>query len=94
MQWERYLGRLFGPLIKTDVPLMNNVLTRLAKRVLIQLQLTAAALAEDAGNQKNKILSSRKTTLTILKKEIIGIMKIVKSSEEFDLLIKGVTKTI
>ena len=94
MQWERYLGRLFGPLIKTGVPLMNNVLTRLAKRVLIQLQLTAAALAEDAGNQKNKILSSRKTTLTILKKEIIGIMKIVKSSEEFDLLIKGVTKTI
>ena len=73
---------------------MNNVLTRLAKRVLIQLQLTAAALAEDAGNQKNKILSSRKTTLTILKKEIIGIMKIVKSSEEVDLLIKGVTKTI
>ena len=36
---------------------MNNVLTPLAKIVLIQLQLTAAASAADAGNQKKRKFS-------------------------------------
>ena len=36
----------------------------------------------------------QKDNINSFKKEIKGIMKIIKSSEEFDLLIKGVTKTI
>ena len=30
-QWREFLGRLLGPLIKTDLPLMKNVLKPLAK---------------------------------------------------------------
>ena len=41
----RFLGRLLGPLLKTGLPLMKNVL----KIVLIPLGLTAAAAATDAA---------------------------------------------
>ena len=44
-----FLGRLFGPLFKTVLPLIKNVLKPLAKSVLILLGLTAAASATDAG---------------------------------------------
>ena len=42
------LGRLLGPLLKTGLPLIGNVLKPLAKTVLIPLGLTAAAAATDA----------------------------------------------
>ena len=35
-----FLARLFGPLLKTDLPLNKNVLKPLAKSVLIPLELT------------------------------------------------------
>ena len=38
-----FLGRLLGPLLKTGLPLMKNVIKSLAKSVLIPLGLTAAA---------------------------------------------------
>ena len=44
-----FLGRLLGPLLKTGLPLIKNVIEPLAKNVLIPLGLTAAALAADAG---------------------------------------------
>ena len=37
-----FLGRLLGPLLKTGLPLMKNVIKPLAKSVLIPLGLTAA----------------------------------------------------
>ena len=40
-----FLGRLLGPLLKTGLPLMKNVIKPLAKSVLIPLGLTAAASA-------------------------------------------------
>ena len=43
-----FLGRLLGPLLKTGLSLIGNVLRPLAKRVLIPLGLTAAAAATDA----------------------------------------------
>ena len=46
------LGRLLGPLLKTGLPLIGNVLKPLAKTVLIPLGLTAAAAATDAAIQK------------------------------------------
>ena len=52
-----FLGRLLGPLLKTGLPLMKNVIKPLAKSVLISLRLTAAASAADAGIHK-KILGS------------------------------------
>ena len=50
-----FLGRLLGPLLKTGLPLMKNVIKPLAKSVLIPLGLTKAASAADAGIHK-KIL--------------------------------------
>ena len=44
-----FLGRLLGPLLKTGLPLIGNVLKPLAKSVLIPLGLTAAASATDAA---------------------------------------------
>ena len=46
-----FLGKLLGPLLKTGLPLISNVIKPLAKSVLIPLGLTAAAAA-DAGIHK------------------------------------------
>ena len=47
-----FLGRLTGPLLKTGLPLIINVIKPLAKSVLIPLGLTAAASAAHAGIHK------------------------------------------
>ena len=52
-----FLGKHFGPLLKTGLPLIKNVIKPLAKSVSIPLGLTAAASAADAGIYK-KILGS------------------------------------
>ena len=88
-----FLGRLLGPLLKTGLPLIKNVIKPLAKSVLIPLGLTAAASAADAGIHK-KILGSGNTTLIISNDEIEDIIKIVKSLEDSALLLKGVTETV
>ena len=49
MQSGGFLGRLLGLLLKTGLPLIKNVINPLAKSVLILLELTAAASADDAG---------------------------------------------
>ena len=46
------LGRLLGPLLKTQLPLIKNVIKPSAKSVLCPLGLTAAASAADAGIHK------------------------------------------
>ena len=80
-QSEGFLGRLLGPLLKTGLPLMKNVLKPLAKNVLIPLGLTAAASATNAAIHE-KMFGSGMTTLTVSNEEINDIMKIVKSHEE------------
>ena len=47
-----FLGRLLGPLLKTGLPLIKNVIKLLVKSVLISLGVTAAASAADAGIYK------------------------------------------
>ena len=47
-----FLGRLLGPLLKTGLPLIKNVIEPLAKSVLILLGLTAAVSAADAEIHK------------------------------------------
>ena len=59
-----FLSRLLGPLLKTGLPLIKNVIKPLAKGVLIPVGLTDAASAADAGIHKN-ILGSGTTTLII-----------------------------
>ena len=103
-----FLGRLLGPLLKTGLPLIKNVIKPLAKTVLIPLGLTAAASAADAGIHK-KILGSgnpsyshnrsspsalHNTVLIISNDETEDITKIVKSLEDSDLLLKGATEIV
>ena len=47
-----FLSRLLGPLLKTGLPLIKNVIKPLAKGVLIPVGLTDAASAADAGIRK------------------------------------------
>ena len=88
-----FLGRLLGPLLKTGLPLIKNVIKPLAKGVLIPLGLIAAASAADAGTHK-KILGSLNTTLIISNIEIEDIIKIVRSFENSALLLEEVTETV
>ena len=93
VQSGEFLGRLLGPLLKTKLSLIGNVLKPLAKSVLIPLRLTAAASATDAAIHK-KMFGSGFTTLIISNEEMNDFMKTVKSLEESQLLIKGVSETI
>ena len=79
------LSKLAGPLMKIAIPL--------AKNVLAPSGITAATSAIDAEIQK-KINSSGTTTLIISNEEMNDIMKIVQALEDFNILLKGVTKTI
>ena len=49
VQLGGFLGRLLGPLQKTGLPLIKNVVTPSAKIVLTPLGLTVAESAADAG---------------------------------------------
>ena len=95
VQLGGFPGRILGLLLKTDLPL-----TPLAKIVLVYSGLTATVSATDAAIQQKVCGSvhplglSKQTTLIIWNKEMDGIMKIVKSLEELDLLIKCVRETI
>ena len=74
-----FLSKLAGPLMKVAV--------RLAKNVLVPLEITAAV------SEKKKHDSGR-TTLIISNKEMNDIMKIIQALEDSNILLKGVTKTI
>ena len=52
MQSGGYLVRLLGPLLKTGLTLIKNVIKPLSKSVLISLALPAAVSAADAGIHK------------------------------------------
>ena len=93
IQLGGFLGKLLRPLLKTGLPLIKNVITRLAKSVLIPLGLTAAASAADAGIHK-KILGSGNTTLIISNKDMEDLIKILKPLEDSGLLLKGVTEAV
>ena len=88
-----FLARLLGPLLKTGLPLIENVITPLAKSLLIPLGLTAAASAADAGIYR-KILGSGNTTLIISNKDMEDLIKILKSLKDSGLLLKGVTESV
>ena len=76
-----FLGRLRGPLLKTGLPLMKNVIKPLAKVVLISLGLTAAASTADAGIHKQILGSGNKNNaiLIISNDEMKKIIERLKS---------------
>ena len=94
-------GSLFGPLLKTGLPLMKNVTKPLAKSALFPLGLTAAASVADAGIHKILLgfghsldSGSHTTTPIISNDEMEDIMKIVKSLEDSGLLLKRVQNKV
>ena len=74
--------------MKIGLALVKNVLTPLAKSVLVPLGLTIAASGADGAIQK-KIFGPGMTTLIVSKEGMNVMMKIVKLLEESDFLIKG-----
>ena len=92
-----FSGRLLGSLLKTGLPLIENVIKPLIKSVLIPLSLIVAASAADAAIHKKIVGSGHNdpssTTLIISNSEMNDIIKIVKSLEDSGLLLKEVTKT-
>ena len=102
-----FLGRPLGPLLKTGLPLIKNVIRPLANSVLVPLWLTTAASAADAGIHKKILGSDRRysfpsashnhsssATLIILNDEMEDIIKIVRPLEDSGLLLKGVGGTV
>ena len=73
---------------------MKSVVQPIAKSVLIPLGSTAAASAADAGIYKKILGSGHNTSLIISNDEIKDILKIVKSLEDSELLLEGVSETI
>ena len=71
------LGRLLGPLLKTGLPVMKDVIKPLATSALGPLGLTAAATAGDSGIRQ-KILACGITTLITPNDKMEDIMKIVE----------------
>ena len=94
-----FLGRNHEPLLKTGLPLKKNVLKPLAKSVLIPLGLTASVSLTDVGFQNNIFGfgmrtsdSAKQTILVILIEEMDGIIKIIKSFGDAELLVKSEVK--
>ena len=83
-----------GGFLKSGLPLIISVIQSLAKSVLIPLGLTEAASATDAGIHKTILRSGDNTTLIISNNEMKDILEIVKSLEDFGLLLEGVSETI
>ena len=65
IQSGEFLGRILGPLLKTGLLLIKNVIKPLAKSVLVPSGLTAGASAADAGIHKKILGSDHNTTLII-----------------------------
>ena len=60
-----FLGRLLGPLLKTGLPLIKNVIKPLARSILIPLGLTEAASAADVGIHKKNLRITEYNTNSI-----------------------------
>ena len=75
-QEEGFLNFL-RPLITTGLPLMESILTSLAKIILLSVVLPTGMEATDADIQK-KIIGPGTTALTISNKEMEDIMNIMK----------------
>ena len=75
------------------MPLIKNTIKPWAKSASIPLRLRVSASTTDATIQK-KIFGSGKTKLIISNEEMNDIMIIIKSLEDANFLIKGISETI
>ena len=91
-QDERFLNSL-GPLMRTGLSLIKNILTPWANCVLVLLGSTAATSAVDPAI-KNTFFWFGMATLIILNIDTDDVMKIVISLKESHLLVKRSKETI
>lgn len=76
---KRGFVNLLGPIMRTDLPLMKNVLAALAKAFFVPLGLTAATSVADVVK---KPFGSGMIAVIISNDVLKDIMKIVASLEE------------
>ena len=88
------LGGILGPLLKTGLPLIGNILRSLARSVLIPLGSTAAAAVATGATIHKTMFGSGNTKLIICNEKMKDIMRIVKSLEKSGVLRKGVSEKI
>ena len=85
-QSDEFLVKYLGPLLKTGLPLMKNVLKQLTKSALIPLESTAASSATHVTIDK-KMFGSGVTTLIISnEKMLVEKLKLkqkIKKKEDF-----------
>ena len=104
-QSARFLGKRLGPLLKTGLPLMKNLLKTLATSVKPNtIRFNNRKISNKCRYSKKKKkkfgsgrlpdLDSRNMTLIISNEEMNDVIKIIKSLEESGLLIKRVSETI
>ena len=74
IQLGEFLGRVSGPLFKTGLSLLRNVLKPLAKSILRSLGLAVVSAIQ-------KKMFGFGITLTVSNKEMDHIIKIIKSLE-------------
>ena len=89
---ERRFLNFLEPIMSAGLLLMKNELTSVAS-VSVPLELTLAASATDVTILK-EVLWIRYDNINIFKWTMHDLIKIVKSLEEVDLLIKGVSETV
>ena len=88
------LGGILGPLLKTGLPLIGNILRSLARSVLITLGSTAAAAVATGATIHKTMFGSGNTKLIICNEKMKDIMRIVKSLEKSGVLRKCVSEKI
>ena len=70
-----FLGKRLGPLLRTGLSLIKNLIKPLAKSGLVPLGLTAATSAADAEIHRKILGSGHNTTLIISNDEMEDIFK-------------------
>ena len=81
--------RFLAPLLKSRLFLLKSVIKPLG-----MLGLTAAASATDAAIHKKIPGSGNHTTLIFSNNDMQDLLKIVKSLEDSDILLNGITETV
>ena len=86
-------GGTLGSILARFLPKLIKPALSLGKNTLAPLGLSPAMSATDAAIQK-KMYGSGKKTVKFSNKDLDGMTKIALALEDFDVLMKGVTKTL
>ena len=86
-------GAALGSILARFLPKLIKPALSLGKNILAPLRLSASMSATDAAIQK-KMYGSGTKTVKFSNKDLDDMTKIVKALEDYDVLMKGLTKTL